>query len=50
MKMITKRFGLIYVIKFLKFLSFLVFNCIGNMCPFVEKKEKNVVFSLTYNN
>ena len=24
-------------------------NCIGNMCPFVKKKkEKSVVFSLTY--
>ena len=30
------------------FLSFLVLNCVGNMCPFVEKKEKNLVFSLTY--
>ena len=52
MKMITKLFGSIYVIKFLKFLKvhhFLVFlYCIGNMCPFVEKKERSVVFSLTY--
>ena len=55
MKMIAKLFGCIYVIKFFKFLkflflSFLVLNCIENMCPFVEKKEneKSVVFSLTY--
>ena len=48
MKMITKLFGRIYVIKFLKltlFLSFLLLNCIGNMCLFVEKKGKIVVFS-----
>ena len=42
--MIAKRFGSIYVIKFLKFLkfhlSFLVLTCIGNMCPFAEKKKK----------
>ena len=57
MNIIIKRFGRIYVIKFLKFLkipsflSFLVLNCIGNMCLFVEKKkkEKSVVFNLTYN-
>ena len=30
------------------FLSFLVLNCVGNMCLFVEKNEKSVVFSLTY--
>ena len=32
----------------LSFLSFLELDCIGNMCPFVEKKEKSVVFSFTY--
>ena len=44
MKMITKHFGRIYVIKFLKFHRFLVFlyYCIENMCPFVEKKKKGL--------
>ena len=34
--------------KKLSFLSFLVLNFIVNMCLFVEKKEKSVVFSVTY--
>ena len=29
-------------------IRFLVLNCIGKIRPFVEKKEKQVVFSLIY--
>ena len=52
MEIITKLSGRMYVIKFLKcyqiplFLSFLVLNCIGNICPFVEKKKKEKALCL----
>ena len=52
--MITKFFGRIYVIKFLKFLKFhrfLVFLCsivYRIYARLLKKKDKSVVFSLTY--